>query len=67
VGQTKNDGGCSDFQSGTEDEPCPTSKSSETRTTTGLSHLSQSEEGDTEDKTEKGALIPSENDKWETI
>jgi len=42
-GQPNNDGGSSDFQSGTENKPCPTSKSSETRTSTELSHLSHSE------------------------
>ena len=43
VGQPNNDGGFSDFQSGTENKPCPTSQSPETRTSTELSHLSHSE------------------------
>ena len=56
VGQTNNDGGYSDFQSGTEEGSCPTSESSETRTSTDLSHLSHSEEGGIEEKPSDGDL-----------
>ena len=56
VGQPNNDGGCSGLQSGTEEGSCPTSESSETRTSTDLSHLSHSEGGGTEEKPSKGDL-----------
>ena len=43
VVQANNDGTYSDFQSGTENESCTTSKSPKTRTNTDLYHLSHSE------------------------
>ena len=49
VGQPNTDGAFSDSQSGTGNEPCPTSESPETRTTTELSHLSHSQ-GQEKDK-----------------
>lgn len=54
LGQPNNDRGSSDFQSGTENESCPTSESSETPTNTGLSQLSQSERGDNQIKEATG-------------
>ena len=56
LGQTNNDGGYSDFQPGTEDESCPRLESSETRTTTELSQVSQVERGDTAVSPSKGDL-----------
>lgn len=54
VGQPNNDSSSSDFPSGTENESCPTSESSETPTNTGLSQLSQSERGDNQNQEATG-------------
>ena len=54
LGQPNDDGGSSHFQSGTKDEICPTSESPETRSSPGLSQLSQSERPKRDGQLSKG-------------
>jgi len=56
VVQPNKDGGSSDSQSGTEKEPCTTSKSPETRSSTESVPLYHPERGDTEETPSEGDL-----------
>ena len=56
LGQPNNNGASRNTQSGTKQESCPSSGSPETRSSTGLSQLSQSEGGEEADYVFEGDL-----------